>query len=516
VAEPTLPPDAGQHGRQPGAVTPAAPAAPGVLATPAAPATAATPANAAGLGPASLAAPAWSAGRWLGFRFVFVYLLIYNLPVAASWVPGAGWLIARYQELWAAAVPWVGRHVLHLARPIAAAPNGSGDRTFDYVQVLCIAALAALAALAWGSGSMTLAPRPKGGRGKLTHYLAWTALDRRPGRERALAEGLRIYLRYTLALILLTRGIGMLTGVRFPFPGIDRLQERLGDSSPLALFSTFMGYSPLYAGFIGGSEALAGLLLLFRRTTSLGALLALAMASHAAAFAFSYDVPEKLLSLHLLAIAAWLLAPDARRLVDGLLLDRPTLPPDLTPPLAGRWTRLGRLGPGTFLVAYARIAIVAIIAIITITAITRHDLHRRLELMRMPRPPIYGVWDVDELSRDGRVLPSWSSDLARWRRLIVRSPAEMAVQLASGARQSFAAAYGQRLVTLSSRDGSGSAGKQVPCASLAWSKPDPDHLVLQGMMSGEALTVRLRRVDESRVLLLTRGFHLISDDAANQ
>jgi uncharacterized membrane protein YphA (DoxX/SURF4 family) len=457
MAEPTLAPDAGQHGRQAGAVAPAAPAAP-------------TP------------APAWGAARWLGFRFVFVYLLIYNLPVAASWVPGTGWVVVRYQGLWAAAVPWVGQHVLHLARPIAAVPNGSGDRTFDYVQVLCTAALAAVAGL------------------------AWAALDRRPRQSRALAEGLRIYLRYTLALVLLTRGIGMLTGVRFPFPGIDRLQERLGDSSPLTLFSTFMGYSPLYAGFVGASEAISGLLLLFRRTATLGALLALAMASHAAAFAFSYDVPEKLLSLHLLAMAGWLLAPDARRLVDGLLLDRPTRPPDLAPPFAGHWTGLGRLGLKTLLVAYALVAIIAI---------TRHDLYRRLERMRMPRPPIYGVWDVDELSRNGRVVP-WSGDLARWRRLIVSSPGEVAVRLASGARQSFAAAYGQRLVTLSSRDGSGSAGKQAPSASLAWSQPDPDHLVLQGTMSGEALTVKLRRVDESRLLLVTRGFHLIDDVPVNQ
>jgi len=431
---------------------------------------------------AQAAAPGGNAARWLGFRFVFVYLLIYNLPVAVSWIPATGWLIFRYQDLWAAAVPWVGRLVLGLARPISAVPNGSGDRSFDYVQVLCMAVLAALTAL------------------------AWTALDRRPRHARVLAEGLRLYLRYTLALILLTRGIGMLTGVRFPFPGIDRLQERLGDSSPLALFSTFMGYSPLYAGFVGAGEAIGGLLLLFRRTVTLGALLALALASHAAAFAFSYDVPEKLLSLHLLAMAGWLLAPDARRLVDGLLLDRPTRPPDLAAPFAGRWTRPGRLGFKTLLAGYALVAIIAI---------TRHDLDRRLERMRIPRPPIYGVWDVDELSRNGRVVP-WSGDLARWRRLIVSSPGEVAVRLASGARQSFATAYSQRSVTLSSSDGSGSAGKLAPSASLSWSQPDPDHLVLRGTMSGEALTVKLRRVDESRALLVTRGLHLIDDVPINQ
>ena len=469
MAEPILAPDAPRGGRQ----------------LRAAPAAAAAP-------PAS---PEWSALRLFGFRFALVYLLVYNLPAAASWLPATSGLIARYLDMWQVAVPWVGRHLLQLHHPIDSVPNGSGDRTFDYVQVLCIAALAMLAAL------------------------AWTALDRRRRQPRALSAGLRIYLRYTLALILLSQGIGKLTGARFPFPAIDRLQEPLGDSSPLALFSTFMGYSPLYTGFVGAGEALGGLLLLFRRTTTLGALLALAVAGHAAALDFSYDVPEKLLSLHLLAMAAWLLAPDARRLVDGLLLERPTRPPALAPPSpsgagsAGRWTTLGRPGHKPLLVGYALPAITAIIVIGAILAITRHDLERRRELMRAPRPPLYGVWDVDELVRNGRAEPPWNGDLARWRRLIVRSPEALAVKLASGALRSFATVYGQRAVTLLSEEG---AGQPTQHGILAWSRPDPDHLVLQGTMGGDALTMKLRRIDESNVLLLTRGFHLITDEASNQ
>jgi uncharacterized membrane protein YphA (DoxX/SURF4 family) len=458
VAEPSLAPDAPREGRQPRAAVPTAAAAP----------------------PEGSEGSEWSALRLLGFRLVLVYLLVYNLPVAASWIPATSGLIARYRELWQVAVPWVGRHLFHLDHPIATAPNGSGDRTFDYLQVLCIAALAALAAL------------------------AWTALDRRRRQPRALSEGLRIYLRFTLAWVLLSQGIGKLTGATFPFPAIDRLQERLGDSSPLTLFSTFMGYSPLYAGFVGAGEALGGLLLLFRRTTTLGALLAVAAAAHAAALDFSYDVPEKLLSLHLLAMAAWLLAPDARRLADGLLLERPTRPPDLAPPWsgrAGRWTALGRLTLKTLLVSYA------------LVAIAWHDLDRRRELMRAPRPPLYGVWEVEELVRNGRAEPRWNGDPARWRRLIVRSPESLAVHLASGARQSFVTAYGQQQVTLSS---AASAGQPTQRGTLGTSRPDADHLVLQGTMSGEALTVKLRRIDESRVLLLTRGFHLITDVASNR
>src|SRR5260370_42553063 len=77
--------------------------------------------------------------RRAGLRFAFCSLLLYNLQLALSWIPGAGWLVMRYQERWAAVVPWVGRHVLRLGGEIAAVPNGSGDRTFDHVQVFCMA-----------------------------------------------------------------------------------------------------------------------------------------------------------------------------------------------------------------------------------------------------------------------------------------------------------------------------------------------------------------------------------------
>jgi hypothetical protein len=87
----------------------------------------------------------WSPARRLGFRFVFSYLLLYGLELVLRWLPGTGWLLALYLKTWQAVVPWVGRHVLHLGREIATVPTGSGDRTFDYVQVLSMLALAALA-----------------------------------------------------------------------------------------------------------------------------------------------------------------------------------------------------------------------------------------------------------------------------------------------------------------------------------------------------------------------------------
>ena len=38
-------------------------------------------------------------------------------------------------------MPWVGRHILHLSYAITVFPNGSGDTTYNYVEVLCFLAV---------------------------------------------------------------------------------------------------------------------------------------------------------------------------------------------------------------------------------------------------------------------------------------------------------------------------------------------------------------------------------------
>jgi uncharacterized membrane protein YphA (DoxX/SURF4 family) len=432
------------------------------------------------------------AGR-VAFRFLFVYLLVYDLPFAVTWIPGTAGLVARTQELWALVVPWVGRHFLHLRQAITPAPTGSADRTFDYVQVFCTVAMAALAALAWTLWEARRRRSPSGS-------------SRSSGR---LQEGLRIYLRYTLALILLTAGMGMALKVQFPSPTIERLQERIGDSSPLTFYSVFMGYSTSYCVFCGAMEALAGLLLLFRRTTTLGALLAVAVTSHAAALDLSYDVPQKLLSLHLLLISGLLLAPDLRRLVDGLVLDRPTSPADLGPadpgqPPSGPRARRARLALKTLVVAYA------------LAAATRQGLAQRQQQMQQaPRPPFDGVWEVTRFVRDGREVPLWGSDLSRWRRLIANSPRRLVVGLRNGVRQSFTAAYGPHEVTLFASESGGKPGKGGPQGALAWAGPGPDQLVLRGTVGGESLVVELSRF-EPTYLLTSRGFRLVDDDPINR
>ncbi len=87
-----------------------------------------------------------------------------------------------------------------------------------------------------------------------------------------------------------------------------------------------------------------GVLLLFRHTTTLGALVAAGVMSNVVMLNFGYDIPVKLFSTHLLLFAGALLVPDGRRLLNVLLLNPPAGVADLTPPFTARRANLIRLG----------------------------------------------------------------------------------------------------------------------------------------------------------------------------
>ena len=95
------------------------------------------------------ARPRWHVTTRIAFRFAFSYFVLYNIPFPVEYLPFTTTLIQKYTDLWQAIVPWVGKHILHLSYDITVFQNGSGDTTYNYVQVLCFFALAALATVIW-------------------------------------------------------------------------------------------------------------------------------------------------------------------------------------------------------------------------------------------------------------------------------------------------------------------------------------------------------------------------------
>ncbi len=470
--------------------TPETTAAPPIAVAPVPAAAAETPVAAL---PASAAAasPAWSLAQRLAFRFVFCYLLLYNLPFPLyllDFLPipglgaGLGAVFTAYFKFWDTLVPWTGAHVLHLAHPVQnlRGKTGSGDTTFDWVKLLCFVAFAALATLLW-----TLATP----RGKAREH-------------RRLHEWLRIYVRYALGSILLSYGVSKVIKVQFQFPSQDRLLEPFGQASPMGLLWTFMGVSTPYTVFAGAMEVLGGVLLFFRRTTTLGALVTVAVMTNVFMLNMCYDVPVKQYSLHLLLMAVFLLVPDLGRLANVLVLHRPTEPASLAPPWSARWARIGGLALCVLYLGY--------------TLFT--EIQGSLQMPnqfgpgKMAKPPIYGTFEVEEFVRNGKTLPPLLTDPSRWRRLTSLYPQMLSVRLMDDTQQRFTPEYSpaKHSVALSPFGGKGAKG------AFTYASPDKDHLVLQGTLLEDALTVKLRRLDPSRFLLMSRGFHWVSEYPFNR
>ena len=212
--------------------------------------------------------PAWGPVERIEFRFIFVYFVLYIFPFPLYLIPGAQELIKLYSSLWNAIVPWVGSRLFHLT--ITVLPNGSGDTTFNSVQVLCYFVIAFHAAA------------------------IWTILLRKDELPRAL-PALRVCVRYSLATTMITYGAYKVIKSQFPSPSLDRLIQPFGDASPMGLLWTFIVRIGVTTGLTGAGEVLGGLLLLLAPRPSWRSRL-FRVTSHVAMLNFSYDVPVKLFS----------------------------------------------------------------------------------------------------------------------------------------------------------------------------------------------------------------------------
>ena len=280
---------------------------------------------------------------------------------------------------------------------------------------------------------------------------------------------------------------------QFPPPTLDRLMQSYGDSSPMGLLWTFMGASEPYTMFVGFDEMISGILLFPRKTSTLGALMSAGVLSNVVALNFSYDVPVKLYSMHLLAMAIFLLLPDARRLANFCILNRPA-ECVREQPLFRRtaWQRGALVVASLFLIAVVG------------TSLYQSSVQRRNFISL--RSPLYGVWEVEEFTL------AQTASAQPWRRIVFDSPGRVAVQTATGAHERLGLQLDQEKRTLTLRKRDDPNWNTV----LTYEQVSPEVIKLAGTLNGSELTARLHRSEERKFLLIDRGFHWINEFPFNR
>lgn len=421
--------------------------------------------------------PRWTVAKRIAFRFVFAYFVLYIIPFPVESLPFTTALVEKYNDFWHAIVPWVGKHLLRLSYDITVFQNGSGDTTFNYVQVLCFLMLAAVATV------------------------IWSAHDRRRLNYEKAYQWLRLYVRFSLASAMIGYGAFKVIPLQMPAPFFTRLIEPYGDSSPMGLLWTFIGASKGFEIFTGCAEMLGGVLLIVPRTILLGALVCFANTTLIFVLNMCYDVPVKLYSFHLLMMSVFLIAQDFKRLANLFLFNRRVEAIEFSQLFQRKWLNRGAL-------------VLQILFGLYLIGSSFYQSYQQSKLRGglAQKPPLYGIWMVDEFSVDGQVRPPLLSDATRWQRVIFQFPEALTIQPMNGPNQSF-------LLELKMEGRQLSLGKRNDPewkALFSFEELDTGLIALEGELDGHKTYVKMTRFDESKFLLNNRGFHWIQEYPFNR
>jgi len=419
--------------------------------------------------------PSWTVGSRIAFRFCLVYFGLFCLltqifggllPIPLDFPdPSNFWLVRQI-------VTWTAVHVFGVANPLVYM-GGSRDKVFDWVLMFCLLLLS------------------------LAATVVWSILDRRRVDYVALHKWFRLFIRFGLASQMLGYGMAKLIPTQMPFPHLARLLEPFGNFSPMSVLWSSIGASPGYEMFAGSAEVLAGILLIIPATATLGALVCLADCVQIFTLNMTYDVPVKLFSFHLLLMSLFLLAPELRRLADFFVLNR--VPSPSTRARLFRTRRANRIA--------VAVQIVFGMCLLGANAYSSwSDWHTYGG--GAPLSPLYGIWDVDQLSIDGQVHPPLLTDAERSRRMLFEGPTHASFQKMDDSFAPYVAEIntGSQTVKL----------KQFKdkdwTSSLNYQRTLQNHqLTLDGEMNGHKIHMQLHLVDRNSFQLVSRGFHWVQE-----
>ena len=418
----------------------------------------------------------WSPARRIGFRFAFLAGALLVFPFPIDLIPKVEWPATVLRKPLEWATHWLAIDVLGLPVPYPG-PNGSGDRAIDYAQVLLIALLA-------GIGTVV-----------------WSVLDRRRRAYPRLAAAAWVVLRYYLAAVMLNYGLLKVARLQFSDPSPGTLHQRLGETPPMRLLWTFMGYSRPYTVFAGLAETVGAALLLWRRTATIGALIVTVVMTNVVMLNLCYDVPVKIFASELVAMAIAIALPDARRLISAALGGAaPELPPRLR---ASPWRERARLVAKVVLIA------LMVFAVAEKCFERRHRNERGQEL--------YGNWIVDGFVVDSVDHPPLTTDPERWECWSAGSTS-MSIWRMDGAQEGradpdrgwYGLAVDAAAHTITVTVDYATQRKETWRYALT----APDRLVIDGVHRGKPLHVALHLEPEGA--LLSRGFHWFNEVPYNR
>lgn len=326
----------------------------------------------------------WKGYEKLLFRFFFLYFLIQAVPLDWDYYKALfsiNWLQLQYGDIFE-----ITRYV----------PKFYSDaESFNNWTVVALIALIGLA--------------------------VWTAVDKRNKEHNLLYYWIRVIVRYRLATGVIGYGFIKLFPLQAPFPSISNLNTHYGDFSDWKVFSLSLGIVPGYESFLGLVEIIAGLLLLYRKTATIGAFIIIVFTGNVFLSNLAYEGGEHVYSLYLISLALFLLAFDAVRLYVLFGEEKPVAPNKFRPFFSESWQRAGR---------YAAKGLFIFFFVFLYAFKTYTGFHN--DPYQFPKKPgladASGIYDVGEFRINNQLLPYSATDSIRWKDVVFENWATLSIR----------------------------------------------------------------------------------------
>jgi hypothetical protein len=182
----------------------------------------------------------------------------------------------------------------------------------------------------------------------------------------------------------------------------------LGDYLPMRFSWMFVGYSNSYQFFSGAIEVLAALLLLFRRTATLGVLVATGVFMNVMMLNLSYDIPVKINSISLVVLSLYLLVQEVPRMY-RYFFHNEAIPSDnfIFPFETKRGRTIARVSKWLFVV-------LALYSQLNYDILRINSLNKR----KMPSPVTAGIYDVIIQTKKGDAITVNMPDSVYWQNIV--------------------------------------------------------------------------------------------------
>ncbi len=235
----------------------------------------------------------------------------------------------------------------------------------------------------------------------------WTTLDKTRTEYNVLYYWVRVFARYRVAYGVIAWGYKKIFIMQMPFPNVGLEHTEFIDFFAKRLYWESIGIAPRYEVFLGFAEFIPGFLLLFRRTTTIGAALSFVVLGNVALANHAYDIGEQVPATCLSLLSLFILWYDLPGIINLIVFQKDTKRVPYYPVFtitqnffrrAIKWT-----GNGIF---------VAFFFVSEVYGFTHNDFYKIPNTTGLENAK--GYYQVTEFKLNNVVLPYSPHDTLRW------------------------------------------------------------------------------------------------------